>query len=151
MISNALQLARRFEGVSEVAGASYSPLILAMLQLDAPWPQDDSVPWCSAFVNFVCWLLDLPRSKSLAARSWLEVGAPTTLYKAVPGFDIVVLSRGAGGHVGFYVRHDEQTVTLYGGNQDDSVNEAVFDRSRVLGVRCLHAGPLESFQPPLAP
>lgn len=141
-------IAQRFIGVKEVDGAHSNPAVLAMLQLDAAWPQDDSVSWCSAFVNYCAWLLRLPRSKSLAARSWLAVGRPVALDDALVGFDVAILSRGDGpqpgpdvlnapGHVGIVAGVDATTVHLLGGNQGDSVNITSFPRSRVLGVRRL--------------
>jgi len=142
------EVAQRFIGIEEVGGPVSNPQLLAMLRLDASWVNDDETPWCSAFVNYVAWLLRLPRSKSLAARSWLSVGVPITLDMAEPNADVAVLSRGphpqpgpsvlaAPGHVGFYAAEADDTVWLLGGNQDDSVSVAPFSRSRVLGVRRL--------------
>lgn len=65
----AFDLAQRFAGAAEVAGSASNPQILAMLRLDEKWPEGDDVPWCSAFINYVAWLLRLTRSKSLQARS----------------------------------------------------------------------------------
>ena len=138
-------IAQRFIGVKEVAGAVSNPLILAMLQLHDDWPKDDAVPWCSAFVNWIAWLLGLPPSNSLAARSWLAVGRSVTLEDAKIDSDIVVLEReGAGetgGHVGFFAgleaRDSGEVVLVLGGNQHDAVNVSAFPRSRVLGVRRL--------------
>lgn len=142
----AYSLAERFIGIKEVSGSAANPMILAMLKLDGDWPQDDSVPWCSAFTNYVAWLLRLPRSKSLRARSWLTVGFAPELYNV--GFDVVVLKRGGGrqpgpsvidapGHVGFYGGHDRAHIQVLGGNQADSVSVASYPLSRVLGVRRL--------------
>lgn len=136
----AFSLAQRFVGLEELAGPGSSPVVLAMLQLDARWVADDETPWCSAFVNAVAWLLDLPRSRSLAARSWLQVGRSVEIGAAESAFDVVVLSRGRNslnGHVGFYGGHSATTVTLLGGNQGNAVSLATFDRSRLLGVRRL--------------
>jgi uncharacterized protein (TIGR02594 family) len=133
-------LAQRFIGIQEVPGAKDNPQLLAMLKLDDAWPQHDEVPWCSAFVNYVCWLLRLPRSKRLNARSWLDVGMAVELDDAQAGFDVVVLNRPPNpesGHVGFYSGHSDQYVYLLGGNQGDSVNVRPFDRNRLLGVRRL--------------
>jgi uncharacterized protein (TIGR02594 family) len=150
MSITAFDVASRFIGVKEIAGTSSNPLILSMLRLDNKWPEGDEVAWCSAFLNFVCWLLRLPRSKSLAARSWLQVGKSVPLHVAMIGSDVVVLKRGAGeqpgpdviaapGHVGFYagVSEDGKFVNLLGGNQGDSVSVASFPMDRVLGVRRL--------------
>lgn len=152
----ALDIAMRFVGTEEVEGVHSNPQVLAMLQLDQAWPQDDEVAWCSAFVNYVAWLLRLPRSKNLAARSWLNVGLPVDLERAEAGFDVVILRRGDGaqpgpevinapGHVGFFAKFEPTVsgakrsgrVHLLGGNQGDMVNVSSFDAQRVLGVRRL--------------
>lgn len=146
---DALDIARRFIGVKEAPGTTSNPAILAMLKLDAQWPEDDSrTPWCSGFVNWVAWLLQLPRSRSLAARSWLKVGTAVRIEDAVPGFDVVILSRGPGpqpgpevldapGHVGFFVGREEFSILVLGGNQGDMVSVAPFSLGRLLGVRRL--------------
>jgi len=71
---SAFDIAQRFIGISETAGTVANPQILAMLRLDQAWPEGDEVAWCSAFCNYIAWLLRLPRSKSLRARSWLGIG-----------------------------------------------------------------------------
>lgn len=132
-------LAQRFIGVREVRGGVDNPFVLSMLRLDASWPEHDEVPWCSAFVNYIAWLLRLPRSKSLRARSWLGVGT------VVPGpalariGDVVVLKRGTGeqGHVGFFAGWDGTHVMVLGGNQGDAVSIDPFLASEVLGFRRL--------------
>ena len=145
---SAYEIAQRFVGISEVSGSTANPQILAMLKLDHSWPEDDSVPWCSGFVNYVAWLLRLPRSKSLRARSWLTIGEVINIDQAEAGFDIVVLKRGGGnqpgpdvidapGHVGFYAGVQGKNVLVLGGNQSDSVNIGSYPKSRLLGVRRL--------------
>lgn len=143
----AYDVAQRFIGIQEMQGAMDNPTILAMLRLDASWPIHDEVPWCSAFVNYIAWLLRLPRSKSLLARSWLGVGTPVHKEDAVAGFDVVILNRGgnspdpnvslAPGHVGFFAGWDLSRILILGGNQSNTVNVSGFDTSQVLGVRRL--------------
>lgn len=144
----AYSMAETYLGEREIEGRLSNHMIMAALTLDAEWPRNDEVPWCSAFMNLVCKRLSLPRTKSLRARSWLKVGRPVPLAKAQRGFDVVILSRGpnapgpeviqAPGHVGLY---DSQTynhsVELLGGNQDDSVSIKSYPINRVLGVRRL--------------
>ena len=145
-------LAERFLGVREVAGSVDNPQIMAMLKLDNTWPTNDEVPWCSAFVNYICWLLKLPRSKDLRARSWLLVGRIIDIDNVVEqpekGFDIVIIKRGIGqqpgpdvinaqGHVGFFVEFEGQFVKILGGNQADSVNVSRFLAEDILGIRRL--------------
>lgn len=141
-VPTALALARRFVGeVRERPGGAHHPFIqwahsLCRLGDDVA----DEVPWCASFVTAVAWLLELPRSHSAAARSWLTVGDEVPLSMAVAGFDIVVLKRGASptaGHVGFYVGAQNGSVLLLGGNQGNAVTIAAFPRSDVLGVRRL--------------
>ena len=145
----AYDLAQRFIGVREIPGTPDNPQVLAMLRLDSAWAQNDEVPWCSAFVNYIAWLLRLPRSKSLAARSWLSVGRPIGLDEAKVGFDVVILSRGrapqpgpeviaAQGHVGFFAGRSLDHFSLLGGNQGDTVSVGQYDVGRVLGVRRLY-------------
>lgn len=145
----AYQLASRFLGVYEREDGDH-PLIQWWLSLcgyglDAK----DEIPWCSAFVNGIAWELDLPRSGSAAARSWLKVGVGIALEGAAIGFDVVVLSRGSGkqpgadviaapGHVGFYGgRTQRGSVLLLAGNQNDQVSVEPFIPARILGVRRL--------------
>ncbi len=145
--TSAFKVAQSFIGVKETAGPMSDPLVLAMLQMDASWVENDETAWCSAFANFVCKALGLPRSRSLAARSWLLVGTSIPLSDARTEEDIVVLSRGknpppasvlqAPGHVGFYAGQDATTVSLLAGNQGDAVSIAAFPKSRILGIRRL--------------
>ncbi len=144
----AFSLAQRFIGVDEAQGNSSNPHVLAMLKLDQDWPDGDHVPWCSAFMNYVAWLLRLPRSKSLRARSWLLVGSSVDVSEATVGFDVVILKRGSGnqpgpdvidapGHVGFFGGVEGSKVLILGGNQDDSINISRYPTSRILGIRRL--------------
>ena len=144
---SAYGLAQRFVGIAEVPGQVNNPHIVAMLRLDQSWPGADEVPWCSAFVNYIAWLLRLPRSKSLGARSWLNVGVPISVETAEAGFDVAILRRGAStvgadvldapGHVGFFAGLAPSRVLLLGGNQGDEVNITAFSVDKVLGVRRL--------------
>lgn len=152
---SAYRLARRFLGVKELAGVKDNPQILAWLRLDAPTATyADEVPWCSAFLNWVAWVLDLPRSRSLAARSWLNVGTPIRLEDAIDasrkdgGNDVVIFKRGpapqpgpdvleAPGHVGIFAALDGAFVIVIGGNQGNAVSIGRFPVEDVLGVRRL--------------
>lgn len=148
---SAFTLAQRFVGLKEAPGPVSNPQVLAMLRLDDASIADDSTAWCSALVNFIAWLLRLPRSKSLAARSWLGVGTPIELRDAQPANDVVILNRGGSpdasqpgpGHVGFFagLEYDAQDnprfVLLLAGNQADQVSVLAFPVDRVLGVRRL--------------
>jgi uncharacterized protein (TIGR02594 family) len=144
---HAFDLAQRFTGIKEVGGNVDNPQIMAMLKLDNDWPSEDEVPWCSAFVNYICWLARLPRSKDLRARSWLNIGIGIQLDQAEPG-DIVIIKRGKGdqpgpenttaqGHVAFYAGVTGNLIEMLGGNQGDTVKISRYPRDRLLGVRRL--------------
>jgi len=144
---HAFDLAQRFTGIEEVGGKVDNPQIMAMLTLDARWPSNDEVPWCSGFVNYVCWLCRHPRSKDLRARSWLTIGRGIQLDEAEAG-DIIVLQRGKGeqpgpevidapGHVGFYAGRFGEFIEVLGGNQSDTVKVSRYAAKRLLGVRRL--------------
>lgn len=149
LVITAFDLAQRFVGIHEVSGATSNPQILAMLRLDQVWPPGDETPWCGAFTNYIAWLLRIPRSKDLRARSWLRVGIPINSKEANVGFDVIILQRGTGdqpgpevidapGHVGFFAGFENTTVFILGGNQGDSVSIAPFPVGRILGIRRLY-------------
>ena len=135
------QRAERFVGlVIERPGTDDHPLIRWWHSLCTIGEMPDSVPWCSSFLNGVAWDCRLPRSKSAAARSWLNVGHMIPLDDAEPAFDVVILKRGSNpraGHVGLYSGRVGHKVALLGGNQGDAVTVAEFPVSRVIGVRRL--------------
>jgi len=97
---------------------------------------DDKASWCSSFVNWVLAQVDITGTNSALARSWLNWGEP--LEAPISGC-IVVLTRedpaSWKGHVGFFLRADEENVYLLGGNQLDKVGEHFYARSSVLGYR----------------
>lgn len=143
-IANAYQS----QGIREIAGPEHDDAIMFMLTLDNTWPESDETPWCSGFVNLIAFNAGLERTKSLLARSWLNVGAPVDLSDAQIGNDVVILKRGSGsqpgpenttapGHVGFYAGHEPNEIYLLGGNQGDAVNIRRYPINRLLGIRRL--------------
>jgi uncharacterized protein (TIGR02594 family) len=102
---------------------------------------DDKPAWCSSFVNWCLGRAGLSGTNSGLARSWLEWGEP--LETPRPGC-IAVLYRDDPaswkGHVGFFLRADEQHVWLLGGNQLGEVREHFYPREAVLGWRWPSAG-----------
>lgn len=143
-------LAQRFVGeIKELAGKDDHPFIQWCLSLCGFGSNEhDETPWCSAFVNVICWMLRVPRSKSALARSWLLIGKPITLAQAEPGYDVVVIKRAgdesgpdvinAPGHVGFFAGRESGEVIMLGGNQGDAVSLARFPVERILGIRRLN-------------
>lgn len=143
----------RYIGVKEVAGNLDNPLIMAMLKLTPDgtwtgWPKHDEVPWCSGLINWGAWHLRLPRSKSLLARSWLNVGRPISLEEAQAKNDILIFKRGGGdqpgpedlaapGHVALFSGLEGDWILALGGNQGNAISIQGFPGERLLGVRRL--------------
>lgn len=101
----------------------------------------DDVPWCSAFVNWCAKKVGAERSKSLSARSWLNVGKEVK----VPKFgDVIVMWRGSKndgvtGHVAFYVStNPDGTFNCLSGNQGDMVNISKYPPAKLLGFRRIY-------------
>ncbi len=122
-------------GIKEIRGESDNPEVLKYFDaigFDGKALKDETA-WCSAFVNWVCKTCDLPYTRRLNARSWLEIGLPTTNPKQG---DIVVLwrenKRGWKGHVGFYIRETKTHIYLLGGNQGNQVQIAPYPKTRLL-------------------
>jgi len=91
--------------------------------------------WCAGFVNAIEKLCGRQGTGKLTARSFLKYGEIV----AEPQLgDIVIFRRGNHpwqGHVAYFVRMDGGNVIALGGNQGDSVSEAPYAVSRVLGYR----------------
>jgi uncharacterized protein (TIGR02594 family) len=146
MIITPYSIAKQYLGVKEIPGTLNNPVIMAMLKLDAQWPENDETAWCSAFVNWIAFNSGVWRSKSLMARSWLAMHQSVQPEHAEQGWDVVILSRGplpqpgpgymnAPGHVGLYAFHDDKQIWILGGNQGDMVSIKPYPLNRLLGIR----------------
>jgi uncharacterized protein (TIGR02594 family) len=122
-----------------IKGATHNPRILEYFkEIGAGYIDDDETPWCAAFANWVLMKCNLPYTKKLNARSFLEIGIPTSNPQLG---DLVILWRiaknGPYGHVGFFVSQIGHTIYVLGGNQDDSVKIKGFSDDQLLGFRQL--------------
>jgi uncharacterized protein (TIGR02594 family) len=99
----------------------------------------DETAWCSAFVNWVCKECGLPTSDNLTARSWQNVGEPTTNPKIG---DIAVFWRqhpdSWKGHVAFFIRETETEIFVLGGNQNNEVSIKSYPIHKLLSYRKLN-------------
>jgi uncharacterized protein (TIGR02594 family) len=133
-----LVVARAELGVHETPGADNNARVQAYFAATSMGTHTpDSVPWCSAFVNWCMKQAGIEGTHSAAARSWLDWGVP--LLKPKLGC-VIVFSRPLGGpqsgHVGFYVGTNVNgAYSVLGGNQGDRVCVADYPASRVLGWR----------------
>ena len=122
-------------GVKEIKGDKHNPDILKWAELTGLKNvyKADEIPWCGLYVAYVCVMADKePVKDPLWARNWLKFGTKEPV--AMLG-DILVFSRGTGGHVGFYVGEDSTAYHVLGGNQGDSVSITRILKSRLLGAR----------------
>lgn len=129
-----LRLARRELGISEIAGPEHNPRILEYHDHTSLDAERDEVHWCSSFVNFCIQQAGLTGTRSAMARSWLKWGRP--IDEPRPGC-VVVLRRGKppSGHVGFFIKEENNRLFLLGGNQGDRVCIVSFPRWDVIGYR----------------
>jgi uncharacterized protein (TIGR02594 family) len=147
---NPLKKAEKYIGIGDRPGIISNPEVLYWLKRIDNSVTDDDTSWCSAFVNFICDELGLESTKSLSARSWLQVGDKISIDYAKEG-DVVILKRGKGkqpgpevikakGHVGFFVSANSLHIKILGGNQHDRHNYdevciKKYDIDCVLGIR----------------
>ena len=130
-------IAREKLGEHEIPGPKTNKFIGDCLELIG-LPRDDSIAWCSAFLNKVMQLSGHKGTGSGMARSWLDWGREPTDEEFGKGV-IVILYRGDPGgpygHIGFLEDWGDGWVKLLGGNQADSVSYAMFSDERVIGWR----------------
>ena len=97
---------------------------------------DDKAAWCSSFLNWVFVQAGIKGTGSALARSWLDWGTPLDEPKLGC---VVVLERedptGWKGHVGLFLKVENERIHLLGGNQLDEVREHNYPLSSVLGYR----------------
>jgi uncharacterized protein (TIGR02594 family) len=97
---------------------------------------DDKTAWCSSFVDWTLRQAGIAGTGSAWARSWLEWGSQIE----IPVYGcITILWRESPeswkGHVGFFVREEEDCIVLLSGNELDEVREYSYPRERLLGYR----------------
>ncbi len=131
-------------GVREIPGPEHNPRILVYGKSVTYTVTTDEIPWCSNLVNWCFMELEMERTRSAAARSWLMWGIP--LQHAALGA-VCILKRGGGdqpgkdtidapGHVGLLTDMLEpETVTIMAGNQGNRICEDVFPLDRLLDMR----------------
>lgn len=127
-------------GIKEIAGKRDNPEVLKyfdILGLDGARLKDETA-WCSAFMNWVAIRSGFEYSGKLNARSWLNVGEAVTIPQIG---DVIILWRESRnswkGHVGLFIREDENHYWVLGGNQSNHVGIHAYSKGRLLGFRRL--------------
>ena len=135
-----INLASKYIGLQEILGDNDNPIIMNMFkEIGQSWVKHDETSWCSCFINFIAYRLNLIKSGKLNARSWLDVGIKTE--NPIPG-DIVIYWREKPdswkGHVGIFMGYNQYgNIFTLGGNQHNEVNITVYSKDRLLGFRTL--------------
>ncbi len=119
--------------VREVAGPGNNPRVVMYHKSTNPWSgTDDSVPWCSSFVNYCVEQSGMVGTDSQRALSWKDWGRSAE--NDPQEGDIVVFERvGKGGHVGFLVADREDSVSVLGANQYNRVRVSTYPKNGKLG------------------
>ena len=132
-----LEIAKSQMGVHEEKD-HHSKMILEYHATTSLHATEDTVAWCSSFVNWVVEQSGEEGTKSAAAKSWLTWGKK--LSYPTPGC-IVVLKRTKFNvepvkyHVGFFVGANGPYVTIRGGNQHDMVCDESWMIGSILDYR----------------
>ena len=133
-VPNVIKHAYKYNGLKEIVGPQHNPKIIDWakgLGLGRVYTTDE-IPWCGLFVAQVCKEADKEIIKDpLWARNWSKFG--TKEETAMLG-DILVFSRGSGGHVGFYVGEDKKCYHVLGGNQGNSVSVVRINKDRCISI-----------------
>ena len=126
--------ALNYYGIKEIKGSEHNEVITKMHEAVVGNALSDETPWCSAFMNWICKECGYPVTRSLAARSWLEIGE--LVQEPYRGCLVVFWRRSPKswqGHVGLYVREDEDNIWVIGGNQNNMVKITAYSKTRLLG------------------
>jgi len=132
-----IEIALKEYGNIELDGPNSNPDVMKYFhETGREWVEDDSTPWCDAFVDWVVMKAGGDPSPGLLARAWLDFGE--VILEPEVG-DLVIFWRvkwnSPYGHVGFFVRRKDNYIWVLGGNQSNMVKIAVYSAERVLGYR----------------
>jgi uncharacterized protein (TIGR02594 family) len=129
-------VAEREVGVKRFSQGSSNPRITEYHQGTNIAGYDDKAAWCSSFLDWVFREVGFKGTGSALARSWLEWGAH--LLEPRLGC-VVVLERenpnGWQGHVGLFIKIENDRIYLLGGNQLNEVREHYYPLTSVLDSR----------------
>ena len=146
-MTDLLHYALSFYGTKEFPGTDHNPVILNWFHdIGHNWVKTDEVASCSAFINHCAKHQGYEYTRSLNARSWLDIGWPVEVPR--PG-DLVIFWRGKDkfdpipgtklfkGHVGIYVNESQDSIYTLGANQGDEVNISPYSNDRFMEFRRL--------------
>lgn len=119
--------------VREVPGPGNNPRIVMYHSTTNAWSgTDDSVAWCSSFVNYCVEQGGYSGTGSQRALNWADWGIDA--FDAPREGDIVVFERvGKGGHVGFLIEDQGDYISVLGGNQNNRVRISSYPKNGRMG------------------
>lgn len=132
--------------VREVPGPRSNPRITMYHATTTGGAAPDETAWCSSFVNYCVEQAGFRGTDSKWARSWHEANWGRVVTDSPREGDVVVWRRTGhgqdGGHVGFYIDGDDDTILVLGGNQGNRISMARYPRNgtmhftyRLLSIR----------------
>jgi uncharacterized protein (TIGR02594 family) len=135
--TNPVLLALSFYGETPIDGPKDNKQIVEFLEsCGYPASTHDEVPWCSAFLVWCFKQCGIETPANAAAISWLEFGTQTDQPKLG---DIVVFGwptlNPIHHHVGFFIRETLNGLYVLAGNQDNTVDIALWRNRSVLSYR----------------
>jgi uncharacterized protein (TIGR02594 family) len=139
-----MEFALREYGIREISARGRTVNVEAYLRATGLGRSSDETPWCSAFVNWCMLMAGFPGTSQANARSWLDWGGLSLNF---PVYGCVVILwrdsvRSSLGHVGFFIKMQEDNLLLLGGNQRNAVSIQAYPKSRVIGMRWLEGFPI---------
>lgn len=141
-----LMQARRNMGLREIKGPQHATEIVQMWKdIKRGGIKDDETPWCAAFVGSCLERSGVVSSRFEGAASYLQWGVKLD-HPEVGA--VAVINRPGGAHVFFVVGRDAGgNIVGLGGNQQDAVGFATFDRGSIKGYRWPEGEPLPEPSP----
>lgn len=147
-----VDVAKKLIGTREIAGTANSPTIMGWAKklgtkIIGMVYTADSTPWCGLFCAYVFNEVGIaPPPVAVRATAWSTwgVGLKVPLYGCV-----VVFLRKGGGHVGIIVGETKTHYLVLGGNQGDTVSEALIAKERAFAFRWPTGVPIVKTPPPL--
>lgn len=125
-----MNIAAKYIGLHEGTDLKANPEVLKFFQESkhSEIKNDHKTPWCAAFVGAVLAEAGLPNTGTLWALDYAKYGQK--LDKPIVGC-IATKKRNGGGHVFFVASFDDKYIYGLGGNQNDQVSIARFDRKTI--------------------
>lgn len=124
-----VKIALKEVGIYEIVGKLHSQRVLEYQATTSGKYTDDETPWCGAFISWVMLKAGIKHGIKIPerAKEWVNFGY--AVIEPTIG-SIAVKSRVGGGHVCIVVgKQKDGKLLCLGGNQNNEVNIAVYDKS----------------------